>query len=363
MNGRKFNTLRKISVAKALAVFCVLIFLIFPNFINAKTFNQYKETIRQLKIEFAALLVPGEDFSDEETSKNIEAVFERTLKLLPAEEKVEVEATTFDVNNKWIAEKIEEYNIDEKTSEDRELILTSIYERLEAIELKLKELENSLKSETGKDSEKRKLSEILKREEFQKPEVEEESLLQKIWNWFDEWMNENFRPQTTKPLPPSNFGSIAYIMQILLYGIIIGIIGFLIYKFAPFLVKKFRERERREKKKERYILGEKLAADETSENLFSEAETLALQGNLREAIRKGYIALLFELSERKLIGLAKHKTNRDYLRSVQTKRELYENMNGLTSNYERHWYGFENADETDWNDFKVNYKKALGVKK
>ncbi len=359
MNGQKLKILQNIGKAEALTVFCVLVFLIFPGFINAKTFDQYKKNIKQLKIEFAALLVPNEDFSDEETNKNIETVFEKTLKLLPVEEKVEADGNTFEVNNKWIADKIEEYNINEKTSEDKELILTSVYERLEAIELKLEQLENSLKSETGKDAEKRKLSEILKREEYQKPKIEEESLFQKIWNWFDEWMKKNFRPQRSKPLPASNFSAVAYVLQILLYVVIIGIIGFLIYKFAPFLMKKFRQREKRERKKERYILGEKLAAGETSENLFSEAEKLALEGHLREAIRKGYIALLFELSERKLIGLAKHKTNRDYLRSVRKKRELYENMNTLTSNYERHWYGFENADETDWNDFKVNYKKTL----
>ena len=102
------------------------------------------------------------------------------------------------------------------------------------------------------------------------------------------------------------------------YGLIIALVGFLIYKLAPLLMKKIRNRDKN-KKKERIILGEKLSADETSENLFSEAENLAREGNLRAAIRKGYIALLFELSERKIVGLAKHKTNRDYLRDVRKK--------------------------------------------
>ncbi len=105
-------------------------------------------------------------------------------------------------------------------------------------------------------------------------------------------------------------------------------IGFLIYKFAPFLITKFQIREKREKR-ERVILGEKIAADETPDNLFSEAERMAREGDLRGAIRKGYIALLCELSDRKIIGLSKNKTNRDYLRDVRKKRELYQNMNGL----------------------------------
>jgi hypothetical protein len=81
---------------------------------------------------------------------------------------------------------------------------------------------------------------------------------------------------------------------------------------------------------------------------------------LRGAIRKGYIAFLCELSDRKIIGLSQHKTNRDYLRDVRKKDDLYENMSGLTNNYERHWYGFDAAEEKDWEEFKVRYKQAVG---
>ena len=145
----------------------------------------------------------------------------------------------------------------------------------------------------------------------------------------------------------------------MIYALALALIGFLIYKFAPFLINRFQTREKREKR-ERVILGEKLAADETSGNLFSEAERLAQAGDLRGAIRKGYIALLCELSDRKIIGLSKNKTNRDYLRDVRKRRELYQNMTGLTNNFERHWYGFQEADESDWNEFKDDYQKAVG---
>ena len=83
---------------------------------------------------------------------------------------------------------------------------------------------------------------------------------------------------------------------------------------------------------------------------------------MRGAIRKGYIALLCELSERKIIGLSQHKTNRDYLKDVRKQNELYKNMSGLTNNYERHWYGFDSAEETDWEEFRNGYRKAVGSK-
>nr|MBA3693948.1 DUF4129 domain-containing protein [Acidobacteriota bacterium] len=144
-----------------------------------------------------------------------------------------------------------------------------------------------------------------------------------------------------------------------LYALLFGAIGFLIYRFAPFFANRFKDREKREKK-ERVILGERLADNETAQNLFDEAERLARTGNLRGAIRKGYIALLCELSERKIIGLSQHKTNRDYLKDVRKQNELYKNMSGLTNNYERHWYGFDSAEETDWEEFRNGYRKAVG---
>ena len=66
-----------------------------------------------------------------------------------------------------------------------------------------------------------------------------------------------------------------------------------------------------------------------------------------------------ELSDRKIIGLAQHKTNRDYLRDVRKKQVLYQNMNGLTLSFERHWYGLETADEGDWQEFKRNYQQTV----
>ena len=85
--------------------------------------------------------------------------------------------------------------------------------------------------------------------------------------------------------------------------------------------------------------------------------------NLRGAIRKGYIALLCELSDRKLIGLARHKTNRDYLRDVRKRADLFENMNGMTLNFERNWYGLRPTDAQDWEDFKSSYQQTIsGVK-
>jgi hypothetical protein len=238
--------------------------------------------------------------------------------------------------------------------------LDEIIERLEALGQKMTELENSSVSNRAKDEDKRKLAEILQREEYQKPEEKQPSLFEKLFDRVMKWLEEMF-PRSNAPVEASDnsgFSSLAFILQMLLYAVILGVIGFLVYRFAPLFANKYRAREKREKK-ERVVLGERLAANETAQNLFAEAERLAAAGNLRGAIRKGYIAFLCELSDRKIIGLSQHKTNRDYLRDVSKKDELYENMSGLTNNYERHWYGFDDAEEKDWEEFKGRYKRAI----
>ena len=93
--------------------------------------------------------------------------------------------------------------------------------------------------------------------------------------------------------------------------------------------------------------------------MLSEAEALARKGELRAAIRKGYIALLVELGDRNLITLAQHKTNRDYLNSVKNIPLLHSTMRGLTDSFEFHWYGFAPATENDWANFRSRYHKAL----
>ncbi len=73
----------------------------------------------------------------------------------------------------------------------------------------------------------------------------------------------------------------------------------------------------RKKAEPRIVLGERLEPEQTSTDLLSEAEALARRGELRAAIRKAYIALLVELGDRKIISLAQHKTNRDYLNALR----------------------------------------------
>lgn len=348
---KKFHFIRRTLV---LAV----VILAFSSPAFAVSLSEYRDNISHLRGDLDSMIEPDEDSTDADNLEFEQTVLEEFPELLPARDKVEWQNSMVEINNQWIYDALQRYKNEAPKAPKRKAILTEINERLFAIEQKLNELENPPAATRTKDEDKQKLAEILRREEYQKPEEKQESLFQKIMKKIDEWLSENFPSTAPSPQTVGNLESFSVVLQWLLYALVIGAIGFLLYRFAPFLFGKFKGREKTEKE-ERVILGERLAADETAENLFGEAERMARAGDLRGAIRKGYIALLCELNDKKIIGLSRHKTNRDYLRDVRKKDELFKNMSGLTNNYERHWYGFEEAKELDWEEFKSVYRKAV----
>ncbi len=347
-----------------LVVFLFVVFLFAatsPDEVDGKTFAQYRESVKEAKFLAQTLL-----YADEEELPAHNFLQERRALLqiraaLPPREKIEWRgAEEIETDNRWLVDKLDDFEKESKDSAKRAAILTEIGERLEAIEQKLDETEKSTASDNrAKDEDKQKLAEILRREEYLKPEKAEESLFQRMWRKFKEWLAEKFpRPNLPTPQQPKGFQTLSFVLQMLLYAVILGAIIFLIRRFAPFFAQKFKMRERKQKG-ERVILGERLSEDETAENLFAEAERLARMGDLRGAIRKGYVALLCDLSDRRLVRLSRHKTNRDYLRDVRGRNEIYENMNGLTANFERHWYGAAAVEENDWNEFKNGYERII----
>ena len=319
---------------------------------------EYRDNIVHLREDLDRMINPEDDSTDEENLDFEQQVLEEFPELLPAQDKIEWQGAIVEVDNRWIYDALDRFKKEPAKSPKRAGILTEISERLAALEFKLNELEKPSAAGRAKDEDKQKLAEILRREEYQKAEEKQESFFEKLLRQIDEWLGRNF-PETQPVARSTNdFSSLSFVLQMFLFAAVLGVIGFLLYRFAPFLFDRFKNRERRDKK-ERVILGERIAADETAENLFAEADRLAREGNLRGAIRKGYIALLCELSDRKIIGLSQHKTNRDYLRDVRQRSELHQNMSSLTNNYERHWYGFAAAQEQDWEEFRNGYKQAV----
>ena len=279
------------------------------------------------------------------------------MRELPASETIEWPSGSVVTENGWLGARLKVF-MDETDRSTRAAILSEISERLLAISVSTGELQNADEGDRSKDQDKQKLAEILRREEYQKPQAREENLFSKWWREFLDWLLRVVPLPESTPGVPSGFGSVQFWLQIVIYILVIGLTAFFIYRFAPFLFGGSRGRAKN-KKQDRVILGERIGAEESAADIFSEAEQLARDGNLRAAIRKGYIALLCDLSDRRIVRLARHKTNRDYLSDVRKSDVLYENMAGLTSNFERNWYGLRAAEQRDWEDFRNLYRQTI----
>ena len=294
---------------------------------------------------------------EEETEADRAARIVRTLtdvrNILPQTQNVESLGMIFKVDNSWLHQQLTEY---EKASESaRPELLKSTVERLRAIEERLVEGEKGGAALTNKETANKKLSEILQRSEYARAN-KDASAFSRLLNEFLKWLRK-LRPKP-KPLQMGQPTALIKIIQIVVILLALALLAFVIKLLAPRLFHR-RGLKRTVKSGARVVLGEKLEPNQSAVDLLAEAELLAKRGELRAAIRKAYIALLVELGERKLLTLAQHKTNRDYLSDVREIEPLHGKVKQLTESFERHWYGLVGATEADWLAFRTVYKESL----
>ena len=286
---------------------------------------------------------------DQELRSTIEAV----RGMLPESQTIETSDSTYHVDNAWLHKALEQ--VGDISAEDHFERLALLVQHLQALESRIAEREGVSQSSESKEQAKAKLESILARPEYVTG-ARGPNALSRLIQDFMNWLRK-FLPKTPE-MEPQRASRLSAIMQIV---IIIVALLVLLY-VARFVFKRFKRSgqvKTPKKRQPRIVLGERLEPDQTATDLLSEAEALARNGDLRAAIRKGYIALLVELGDRKLISLAHHKTNRDYLNSLRTAPQLHLKMRGLTDSFERHWYGFDEATPNDWQDFRAGYLAAL----
>ena len=309
---------------------------------------EYRSRIHEAAAVIDELWLEAEEAETEEEYVTLtQAAFEKVKKLVPLNETVEWEGGRVRVNNSWLDAELKRY--EQTQAGDAP---ARISQRLIALKDRLNEFEEQNKSvATPKDQEKSRLEAILSREEYRDKPPEKS-----LWERFKEWFNSLFPDRN--PLQPGQSSWLSLLAMILIFGLAAALIAYVIWKFFPF-GRWGNTRLKLDKNQARIVLGEHLAPDQTAADLLAEAEALARKGELRAAIRKGYIALLCELGEREVLTLAQHKTNHDYLRAVREKRPLLNEMQKLTNSFENHWYGFVPVTPHDWTTFRSGYQQTL----
>ena len=322
-------------------------------------FDTYRDSVRQAATALDALSSPDEGEDEAARSARIIATLRRVRESVPLNETIEWNDKTLVVDNSWLDAELNNYEkLIASDPQRADALRARITERLYAIHERLAETdgEETDGAASRKDEEKGRLAAILRRDEYQQ-KAAEGSALERLWQRFLKWLGDLF--PDAKPLRPGNTAALSRVAQGVVFALSIGVIAFVLWRFGPRLFGRRRSVKRGGKREARVVLGERLAPDQTASDLLAEAEALAREGDLRAAIRKGYIALLCGLDERKIIRLAGHKTNRDYLRTVgEATGPLYEEMKELTASFENHWYGFAPATEDDWKIFRSRYQKV-----
>jgi len=340
----RISTSRRRSLAVAL-----LVLLTACTSVAAIPLSSYHQNLKHAIDSLEALNQIDPD-AESNVDEQIEESSNMIRSILPEHENVEFEGDVYNVDNSWLHK-----SLDELKSADRSRKVGEILQTLRALEIRVAERQAPGRLVDSKQQAKSRLDNILNRPEYATGERGSNALarlLQDLAKWL-----EDLLPKRRISTGGSNWISvIAKVVALALAALVIGFV-------CKILLSWFLERSDRSKKprvkQARIVLGERLEPEATATDLLSAAELLARQGDLRAAIRKAYIALLVELGDRKLISLAHHKTNRDYLNSLRSLPRLHARMRGLTESFERHWYGFVTATPSDWQDFRSAYLAAL----
>ncbi|HEX5873834.1 MAG TPA: DUF4129 domain-containing protein [Pyrinomonadaceae bacterium] len=317
--------------------------------------SEYQENLKHAIADFEALIEMKSDEKQdaEEYKQELDSIIEELRDMLPESQTIETRNGNYYVDNSWLHKALNE--VTDPSADDHVEKLSLLLQHLQALELRIAEHEAVAQGGETKEQAKAKLETILARPEYVAG-AKGPNALTRLFQDFLKWL-QKFLPKRTE----AGTQGASRLNSIMQYVVIILALLVLLY-VARLLFKRFKRSGKvktPKKRQPRIVLGERLEPDQTATDLLSEAEALARNGDLRAAIRKGYIALLVELGDRKLISLAHHKTNRDYLNSLRSTPQLHSKMHGLTASFERHWYGLDEATPNDWQDFRTGYLAAL----
>ena len=323
--------------------------------VSAIPLGEYHKNLQKAINALDTLAQVDEEESSESYQHRLIDTSNSVRHVVPEKESVEYDGTSYTVDNSWLHKKLDEFEASGEA--DRMLIRQQLIDRLRSIEERINDLERA-KSVNGlsRTEANQKLSEILSRPEYAN-KANQGAFIFRLLDRFIRWLAK-FLPQRS-PLVASHGSPFTAIAQILVILLAAGVIVYVLIKLISHFAGRSSNAKTRNVKEPRIVLGERLEPEASATDLLAEAEALVRKGEIRAAIRKTYIALLVELGDRKIISLAQHKTNRDYLRSVSHVPALYSNMGGLTNSFERHWYGLEQSSPSDWQEFKSGYLSAL----
>ena len=344
------------------ALFLVICFALAAASARAATLDEYRARVREsiaLVAELGATYDPEEWPTEEDRARAEAEAVGKLRARLPQRERVERVNGAVEVDNGWLHKELDAYAaLAPDRVEQKRRKIVYLRERLTSLAARLDEeaAEQQQQAARDKEAEKGRLQSILRRPEYNE-EAAKGGAFERLMQWLSDLIERMFPKRT--PMSPGTSSLFSVVARVFVYALAVGLIAFLVWRYGPLLWGRAAAARREKAREARVVLGERLAPDQTASDLIAEAERLARAGDLRGAIRKAYVAVLCELGDRRLIRLAQHKTNRDYLAAVRDRAELYGVMHPLTHAFERHWYGLAPASDADWADYRSLCNRAI----
>ena len=274
-------------------------------------------------------------------------------RLLPRTEEVEVEGKSIQVDNSWIYVLLDSYAA-EKDAQNRTALLNEAVGRLRALDAHLRRAEAETATSQPENARER-IRDILARRAFQpEPETPIGAFIKKVLLRARKIAADLYSALTR--LLERLFGTGANV------GWISNVVLILVLAVAVIVVVRFGRKLRRPKtrsKKTRVVLGEEITAESTSRQLAEAGLAAARAGDFRTAVRKLYVSLLYELSERNLIELEDSATNHEYLKKASGLAGVASPMHYLTDRFDYVWYGMFPSSESDFAAYFARYEEAM----
>ncbi len=268
--------------------------------------------------------------------------------LLPPHETIEYGNQSVDVDNSWLAAAIAQYDGSTDTSV-RTVALNAIVTRLYAMSSAITMLDKAPEHATPEDRDR--LEKILKDPEFRPPAEDPlavylRDLRRRIFEFLARVLQKLFGGQQSS----------SYTSGLRIIIVAVGAVALFVLGRA--IVQAVARRKPGRRRAKKVVLGEEVDESTTSDDLVTAARALASSGDYRGAIRKLFVALIYELDERGVVTLRSEATNREYLALVRDAGRLYPVMTAMTDVFERVWYGQADVDRIDFDEFERLHSQA-----
>ena len=267
-----------------------------------------------------------------------------------------------DVNFTWMKNSYYKLREEIKTDDDDKIEIVSI----EALKLfgDIKLDDNYINKSNGRIKEN-VLDDILKRDEFVRFKKKGTNEYSMIGEWYalnakrmEEFLRKLF-PKKNKESSEwfyefmDSLTSTKGVLVCLFVVLVIGIILYLLFYKKGYAVET----------KNSLVVSDELeeALGKTAESWRDEASVSAEKGDLRDALRKLYLALIVFFYRHNVLTFSHSLTNWEHIRSVSKTSEYYTPFKVVTMLFEQSWYGMNPVSEEEYNEAKECVDKVLSL--